>query len=176
MRIENVARQWALVQPSAAMLIASMVPNIHDSQDILQDVAEAVFSHDFDKSSPQSFRAWVMGIARHKALDFYRSKSRKPLPLLLDSAVLDQLVRASNLIVADLDREREALEHCLQALPEKSRKLLTLRYQQNHSCEEIAAENKVGLSAIKMALHRLRIALRDCLDRQLSNEQSLEGT
>jgi RNA polymerase sigma-70 factor (ECF subfamily) len=173
--IENVARQWSLVQPSVAMFIRSVVPDIHDSQDVLQEVAAAVFSHDFARSQPDSFNAWVIGIARYKALDFYRRKGDRRAPVLIDANILDQLASSTELISGQIEVQREALQRCMEAMPGKSRRLLELRYQLNLPLEEIAAQSRVGLSAIKMSLHRIRLALRNCIDRQLRSAASVEG-
>ena len=74
--VQELARQWTAAQPGEyRFFISSVIPDVHDTQDVLQDVAAAIFSYDFARQGvPASFRAWAMGIARHKAIDFYRRK------------------------------------------------------------------------------------------------------
>ena len=112
--IQELARQWTAAQPGVSIFISSIIPNVHDAQDVLQDVAAAIFSYDFEKQGvPASFRAWAMGIARHKAIDFYRRKSARGRALLMDTATIDQLVRANEEIVEEIDHRREALHQCM---------------------------------------------------------------
>ena len=167
--IQELARQWTATQPSVAIFISSIIPNVHDAQDVLQDVAASIFSHDFEKSGvPDSFRAWAMGIARHKAIDFYRRKSAKGRAMLLDAETIDQLARANEEIADEIDDRREALHQCMETMPAKSRTLLEMRYKSDMSPGEIAARSNTGESAVKMALFRLRNALRECIERRLA--------
>ena len=109
-----------------------------------------------------------MGIARHKALDFYRRKSARGRALLMDAATIDQLVRANEEIAEEIDVRREAFHQCMGKMPAKARQLLEMRYKADLSPGEIAARSKAGESAVKMALFRLRNALRDCIERRLA--------
>ena len=65
-------------------------------------------------------------------------------------------------------RKIEALEHCLDQLPEKSRQLLTLRYERSLKVEEVAQELKSTLDAVYQSLSRLRARLQDCINRRLA--------
>jgi RNA polymerase sigma-70 factor, ECF subfamily len=168
--IQELARQWTAAQPAVSIFISSIIPDVHDAQDLLQDVAAAIFSHDFEKQGiPASFRAWAMGIARHKAIDFYRRKSARGRALLMDAAIIDHLVRANDEIADEIHTRREALLQCMDQMPAKARHLLDLRYKSNLTPGEIASQSNVGESSVKMALFRLRNALRNCIERRLAN-------
>jgi RNA polymerase sigma-70 factor (ECF subfamily) len=167
--IQELAREWTAAQPGVAIFISSLIPDLHDAQDVLQDVAAAIFSHDFQKNGqPASFHAWAVGIARHKALDFYRRRSSRNRALPFDAATIDQLVKANDEISDEIDLRREALHQCMGKVPEKSRHLLDLRYKSDLTPMEIAARANLGESAVRMALLRLRNALRDCIERRLA--------
>ena len=168
--VQELARQWTAAQPGVSIFISSIIPNTHDAQDVLQDVAAAIFSYDFEKQGvPASFRGWAMGIARHKAIDFYRRKSAKGRALLMDAETIDQLVRANEEIVEEIDNRREALHLCMGQMPAKARHLLDMRYKSDLSPGEIAVRSNAGESAVKMALFRLRNALKDCIERRLAH-------
>src|SRR4051812_23255957 len=63
--IQDIARRWAIAQPSVVAFISLLVPRYHDAQDVLQEVAAVVLSYEFDKKGwPESFDGWVLGIAR----------------------------------------------------------------------------------------------------------------
>ncbi|MGN6368284.1 MAG: sigma-70 family RNA polymerase sigma factor [Phycisphaerae bacterium] len=168
--IQELARQWTAAQPGVSIFISSVIPDVHDAQDVLQDVAAAIFSYDIEKQGvPNSFRAWAMGIARHKAIDFYRRKSARGRAKLMDAETIDHLVRANEEIADEIDDRREALHQCMGQMPPKARQLLDMRYKSNLSPGEIATRSNTGESAVKMALFRLRNALRECIERRLAH-------
>jgi RNA polymerase sigma factor (sigma-70 family) len=66
----------------------------------------------------------------------------------------------------------EALEECLEATPEPSRRLLKLRYFEGHSCEEVAKRTGVGLDAIYKRVSRLHESLKNCVEGKLRAAKS----
>jgi RNA polymerase sigma-70 factor, ECF subfamily len=65
---EQLARLWTESQPVVASYILSIIPNFHQAEDVLQQVAAALVGEfqRFDPSKP--FLPWVLGIARNLAL------------------------------------------------------------------------------------------------------------
>ncbi len=165
--IEDVARKWAAAQPLVASFISLIVSDFHNAQDVLQEVAAAVLSHDPSRSVPESFNAWVIGIARHKALDFHRRQTRDKL--VFDSEALSILAEVHQEVRQDQGPRREAMEHCLKRLASKARRLIELRYQDDMKPGAIAGAMGSNVSAVKVALHRVRAALRVCIEARLSS-------
>jgi RNA polymerase sigma-70 factor (ECF subfamily) len=64
--------------------------------------------------------------------------------------------------------EAEHLVACVAELPEPLRQLVALKYQHDHSGDEIAA--RLGRSAVwvRVSLFRVRQMLRDCVERKTS--------
>jgi RNA polymerase sigma-70 factor (ECF subfamily) len=165
--IEDLARNWAAAQPLIASFISLIVPDFHDAQDVLQEVAAAVLSHDTSRNTPVSFNAWVIGIARHKAIDFHRRHSGEKL--VFDTEALEILAEAHEEARHDHGPRREAMEHCLKRLAAKGRRLIELRYQDDLKPGEIARTTGSSVSSIKVALHRVRTALRECIETRLAS-------
>jgi len=61
----------------------------------------------------------------------------------------------------------QALEHCMNRVRGDAKKLLELRYQEGRSPEDIAKSLGRTAVAIRVSLHRVRTALRDCVERRL---------
>lgn len=61
----------------------------------------------------------------------------------------------------------ENLEQCLQQLDERSRQALTLRYHENASRSEIAANLNLSEDGAKNLLQRAKQRLRDCIERKM---------
>ena len=66
-----------------------------------------------------------------------------------------------------IDSYEESLEFCLQKLPERSRRMLELRYTCAMSADEIASQLKMTVQSVYTRLSQIRVALRDCVRRQL---------
>jgi len=110
--------------------------------------------------------AWARVTARRLAIDHLRKHQRRTVAL--DEEVLD-------LLNAELDRrgdeaiaERlDALKLCVEGLPERSRRLVTLRYHENLPGQEAAEAMHLSLNALYQAMRRVHLALRRCVERQL---------
>ena len=96
--------------------------------------------------------------------------------MVADSAVLEVFLARVDEAFAETDesadlweRRQQALDECVAALPEKSRRLLSLRYEGRESVENVAGRVGQSFDAVTKALYRLRQALSDCVERKLSH-------
>ena len=62
-RVE-ATRLWTIAQPTVSAFIGSLVREIRDRDDVLQDVAVAFMSSFASYDATRPFMAWVIGIAR----------------------------------------------------------------------------------------------------------------
>ena len=90
---------------------------------------------------------------------------------LFSEGLLDRLAAALVSQQAELPA-RQALERCLERLPEKSRRLLTLRYAEDASVAEVATAVQSTAGAVRVMLFRIRNLLSQCIEEQLANEAS----
>jgi len=146
--------------------IGSIVRGSHDSDDVFQEVALTLWKEfpRYDRS--RSFGAWARGIASVKLLQ--RWDKTKRLPIVLSPEAIQAVSCAFDRSEALASRKAEALEQCLDQLPDKSRQLLTLRYERSLKTEQIAQELKATVDAVYQTLSRLRARLQDCISRRLS--------
>ena len=164
--IEDLARRWVSAQPVVAAFISLVVRDFHDSQDVLQEVAAAVLSRDVGRDGiPTAFNAWVIGIARHKAIDWYRKNNMDRVAF--DTDALDGIAAAYEQVGRDYGPRQEALEHCLKRVAGKSKEFLEMRYREDMTPHEIARKTGASDSAVRVVLHRVRWALRDCIEHRI---------
>jgi RNA polymerase sigma-70 factor (ECF subfamily) len=169
--IESTARAWALAQPLVAAFISAAVRNYADSQDVLQEVAVAVFADGGGRGAnahlptASAFNAWALGIARHKIADHFRRKRRHPV--MMDEGLLDSVAAAFSQQPDSWTAQGQALEHCMNRVKGDAKKLLELRYQEGRTPEDIARALGRTAVAIRVSLHRVRAALRECVERRL---------
>lgn len=146
--------------------IGSIVRGPHDRDDVFQEVALTLWKEfpRYDRS--RSFAAWARGIASMKLMQ--RWDKTKRLPIVLSPEAIQAVSSAFDRSEEMSSGKAEALERCLDQLPEKSRQLLSLRYERSLKIEQIAHELQATLDAVYQSLSRLRARLLDCVNRRLS--------
>ena len=146
--------------------IGSLVRDRHAQEDLFQEVALILWQKFPEYDASRSYGAWARGIAAKKILQRWEKLGRLPHPFNPRSlqAVLDAFERTESATSA----QSEALAHCLEILPDKSRQLLVLRYEQSLTLGEIASQVNSTLDAVHKALSRLRVRLQDCVSRRLT--------
>ncbi|MEJ6729765.1 MAG: sigma-70 family RNA polymerase sigma factor, partial [Akkermansiaceae bacterium] len=83
-------RLWTANLPKVAAFVGSMVHQVSDRDDVLQDCAVAAMTS-FERYDPERpFPAWVIGVARNQVRLYLRRKSKDPH--VFDDEVLDLLV------------------------------------------------------------------------------------
>jgi RNA polymerase sigma-70 factor, ECF subfamily len=142
----------------------------HQADDLQQSVARVLLEKfaDYDDSRP--FRSWVLGIARIEALKWRQRLARRREVLCAEAITM---IKARAEEEADSFAERrERLPGCVAELPDASRRLLNLRYEQGLGSKDIAVRTGRTASAVDMALSRIRRLLRECINRKLSEERA----
>lgn len=168
---EEIAWQWTASLPSVAAYIRSFAHDFHDAQDILQDVSMAVVRKyaEYDQAKP--FVAWAIGIARNELLAYRRRKS--VYREFFDDESFEKIGEAFAAAEENMDPVLEALQQCMKQASGKSKGLLQLRYIQDLRYEDIAKSLKVSVGSVKVGMHRLRAALRNCVERRMTNARSV---
>lgn len=121
-----------------------------DVEDLVQETLLAVHTHrgTYDPALPVS--AWVLAIARHKLVDFWRRRGRY-------EALHDPLDDVDEALLGTDTQEgtaRRDLGQLLQALPEAQRRAIELTKIEGLSVAEAAQRTGASESAIKVQVHR----------------------
>ncbi|MGC6426138.1 MAG: sigma-70 family RNA polymerase sigma factor [Akkermansiaceae bacterium] len=159
-------RLWTAALPKVSAFVGSLVHEVSDRDDVLQDCAVAAISAFERYDSDRPFTAWVIGVARNQVRLYLRRKSKDPH--LFDDEVLDRLVHAFSELPSEKERKLERLDQCVSRLEGRAREICELRYHGN--LKPAAISQKIGLSpnAVAKALQRIREQLRLCLEQQTS--------
>src|ERR1700722_9826599 len=123
-------------QISVRAFLGSLVRDRHARDDLFQEVALTLWQEFSRYDRGRSFGAWARGIAANKVLQRWHKDNRLPVPFAPEAiqALLDAYDRSEQ----TESLKAEALEQCLEQLPEKSRQLLALRYERSLKLVEIA--------------------------------------
>jgi RNA polymerase sigma factor (sigma-70 family) len=112
--------------------------------------------HRFDPAKGR-LAAWLLGIARYRVLDTYRAASRTPVT----GTGTDAADRADPATpVQDALADRLLIAHALEALSERSRRVVELAFYSDLTQSEIAARLDIPLGTVKSDMRRALLRLR----------------
>jgi RNA polymerase sigma-70 factor (ECF subfamily) len=125
--------------------------------DVLQSVWLIVHRKLRKLKSPDAFRVWLYRLAHDQATTELRRKSRRPVPV--DNFETTQPANDANDDTESFD-SAELVHAALQDLSVDHRRVLTLRFLEDMSTEEIAEVIGLPTGTVKSRLHYAKIALR----------------
>ncbi|MEO0476744.1 MAG: sigma-70 family RNA polymerase sigma factor [Planctomycetota bacterium] len=165
----RLAELWHASQPSVSAYLFAAVPNHHDAEDLLGQVAVAV-ARDFDKyDETQPFVRWAIGIARNRVLNHRRKFAMSKV--VFSQETIEALANAVPVKPAKQSEFKAALKACIDKLQNQARKAITLRYEDERKPKSIAAELDMTPNAVSILLHRTRKSLADCVQDSMEGEQ-----
>jgi RNA polymerase sigma-70 factor (ECF subfamily) len=147
----------------------SLMANREDAKDVTQEAAVTMWQQfsEYDPSRP--FRPWALRYIYFTALKL-RKRSRGNRYKISDEAV----AALAEAVAADTDdsptltqRRLEALGECIDKLPAPARRLMSLRYRQGLSIQEIARRGGRNLNSLYKSFEKMRAALQQCVDAAL---------
>ena len=136
-------------------LVAAMVPDMRDVEELTQDAFVRAFEHlaDYDPARA-SFSTWLSRIAYNTALNHLRSHGYVSLPL--DEELY---TTPDDDTIHDTDR-LALLDKAIDNLRPEERTLLHLRYYEGRSLGEIAEVMEVATGPLANRLQRIKQKLR----------------
>jgi RNA polymerase sigma-70 factor (ECF subfamily) len=160
---EPLVKQLLKHQSAFMGYLVAMTRSMDAAEEIFQNVAVVIMDHRGEEI--RDFRAWAKEIVRRQALLYLREKSpdkmRAMEPALLEG--ISQAFEEDETSADAAKTELDALRRCLAKMPEKSRAMISMRYEQQASFEDIGKHVATSDIAAQRAISRLRKALRDCV-------------
>ena len=155
-------------EPAIRAFVRRLVPTRQDAADVMQGVALVLWRKFPTLEASDQFRKWAFGVARYETLAWLRDKARDRLVLADD--VLDTVAHESAQIENRLSAQREALEGCLERLPDEQRTLVLAAYEPDVRIQDVAEQSGRTVPAFYQWLHRMRVRLLECTRRTLQVE------
>jgi len=151
------------------------------AEDAVQEALLAALAGESGFAGRSNLRTWLTGILKHKIVDTIRRQSREqPAPDMNDqgdAADFDALFdrRGHWEEAPDAWEQPEgalgqrqflaALEECLRALPERTARVFMMREHLGLETPEICKELEITATHCWVMLHRARMSLRLCLEK-----------
>ena len=160
---EEVQLLFVRHENSIRAFVRALQPSLSDADDVMQETFLTVSRKASTFEPGTNFVAWACSVARLKVLENFRQKKRANV---LSEAAISAL--AEDAPSQERLSEREgALEGCLEKLTPKVRDLLWRRYSRRQSSTEMAEAAGMTSTAVRVALSKARVALRDCIKTQI---------
>jgi RNA polymerase sigma-70 factor, ECF subfamily len=143
--------------------LTSRLRNSHEAEEAAQESFVRAFMSLEKLRKPESFYAWLMGIAGRVLKEQFRATERRQR----------EAATAETLLAEDAGHAPEyPLEEAIAALPESNRQVILLRFYEGHSCQEIATRLGMPLGTVTKTLSRAYALLR----QELQARENAEAT
>lgn len=146
--------------------ILSMVHNLSDADDVMQDVVTVMWRKFGDYQEGSSFLAWGITIARYLVLKFFEKNRRSRIPFSDD--VAEKIASVTTSKLESYHERLEALEGCMKKLSMENQQLIKKRYYSKTPTKAIAAERGIVPHKMYRTMAKIHQMLQDCVRRTLS--------
>jgi len=139
---------WSKHCGAVERLVYCKLHNVADAEDVLQDIWLHAWQNQSQLIDQNKQKAWLLGIARHRIVDYYRrcAKSPERLPEAFDMPAREGM--------------HSSVAETLGALPSRHRVLLERTYLHGYALREIADDSGVPVGTVKSRLYAAREAFR----------------
>jgi len=156
------------MQPKLLAYILSLVANVADAKDVLQESNRVINSKIGELRRADRFAAWAYRIAYFQSLALL--KKRKGDRLSFGDGLLENVAALSEEVGEECERSLSRLDRCLARLQDQSRFVVSDFYYANLSLKQIAAKRSLQANHVTQILYRARKALHGCITQLEKND------
>ena len=157
---------------SIYFMVLKMVNNREDAMDLTVETFAKAFEK-LEKYQPEfAFSTWLFRVATNNCIDFIRKKKLNTMSIhgmTNDDGEEKQLEIKSDVLNPEESsikkQQTQELKLLIESLPSRYRNLITLRYFDELSYEEIALQLDLPLGTVKAQLFRARFLLGNIINR-----------
>lgn len=154
-------RRFTKAQPALRRYVLAHVPDFHQAEDVLQEVAVVLWDRRAEFDPSRSFEAWAFGVARNKLLRSRRDVATRRGVLTPE---LSERLAAKLSEPGDAPPPGQArLRECIGKLAARAREAVEMKYDRGLSTEAIAESTGSTANAVRILLCRVRRSLARCL-------------
>ncbi len=140
--------------------VLSQVGSTEDMEECVADVFIDLWEHPqkYDESRG-NLKAWLSVIARNKAIDRYRQKTK------IQTIPLEETVLAQMGVEPEMEN-REEFQEALAELTEEEREILLRRYVYQQKPKEMAVALGLSVKQIENRLYRIKAKMRKQMEQE----------
>jgi RNA polymerase sigma-70 factor (ECF subfamily) len=163
--VESFLRLHSLYQHRIYGYIMSLVGDWSQADDIYQETTSVLWTKYSQFVPGTDYLAWALRIAHFQVLSHLKKANlhRK----YFSSQTLDKLNEIAVSAGTESQESLDALRHCIKLLPERSKKLLSLRYEDGTTVQKIAQRVRESVHSLYKEYQKIHTQLFQCIRRQL---------
>lgn len=152
--------------PMLRGLVHQRWPNIHDDEDIVQEILVSLHTvrHTYDRNRP--FMPWILTIANRRIADAARRRYAKNAWETTVETMPETFPFGEPKTGQEASDEQEALRKALALLPVGQREAIKLLKIKGLSLEEASQITGKSVASLKVSVHRAIKSMRQALDRE----------
>ena len=164
---ESFVQVFARHEPGLRSFVRLLVPTWDDLDEVVQQACIVMWRKYGDFEPGTDFLSWACTIARFEVLKYRRARARDRH--VFGEALIELLADEGGREAARRERERRALDTCIERLNPQQRELIQRCYS-GVSIKDVAESLGRSSTSLYKALDRIRRALLDCIERSLAQE------
>jgi RNA polymerase sigma-70 factor (ECF subfamily) len=129
--------------------VKSIVRNPQAAEDVVVATMTTVWQSASSYASKSRVSTWILGIARHKAIDKLRSQMCEPAMVTVESALELTDLAASAFDVIDAEQRSDSMRYAMSRLGAEHREALRLAYYEDLPYGEIAQLLGIPANTVK---------------------------
>ncbi len=166
-RHDTFLREFMPVREELLAFTFSLLPSHAEAEDAFQEASLLLWKEFATFQSNTNFRAWARRIIYYKVLS---SRARNRKEVIWDPEVFAALDRGFEETISPFARMKDALTACLGKLSKSARYLVSLKYEQGRSIQEMARNLDRSTDGTKSMLYKIRRNLAKCVQNSLQME------
>jgi RNA polymerase sigma-70 factor, ECF subfamily len=150
--------------------ILALVRNREDADDLFQTTSLVLWRRFDTFQAGSNFFAWARRTAEFIVCNFWKTNRSRFVPL--SEAFLDTLAATESFVRDDtVDTYLASLRRCMDKLHQEERDLLSFRYMDDLSVQQIAERMGRSRQSVGKSLLRVRRELLRCIETQSAQEE-----
>ncbi len=155
-------------QAALTGFLCSLLGNRTAGDEVLQETNLVLWKKRDDFEMGTNFKAWAFRIARFQTLAFLKREKRRP-EFTFDEEVIGKLTVEAESTFGENDDRENALDTCLEKLPDEDRELIREHYYSGLSMADHAEQVGRSVGALRQVLYRIRNTLRLCIGQNMGS-------
>jgi RNA polymerase sigma-70 factor (ECF subfamily) len=159
-------------QPALRAFVLSLLPGSPDVDDVIQDTNAEIWTKRGDFRIGTNFKSWMFSVAKFKVMSVWRDHQRQKVWAVPEETLSMLVERIEAGALAETETRHDALRFCLNRLRAEDRMLILNRYIDERNLDQLAHESGRNKDSLKVSLHRIRTALKACMNRKIQPGES----
>ena len=160
-------------EPEIRAFIRASLPSSHDVTEVIQNVSIVAWKKFNELDNPTTdFAKWACVIARFEILKYRRRLARDRF--VLGDDLVEKLCEEGTAEISFRAKQINALDACLNKLPDERRAFVLKAYTPGESVKAMAARRGENPDALYQLLRRIRRKLELCIKHHAGQGKAIE--